>query len=312
MQSLDYGVDVAKESVVAACATEGKPREIRNSSCALRSWLGTLPPGSRIGMESTGRFHRQLADLAHGMGFTVYVLNARDIHYYSKGLGRRGKTDRVDAEVLARYVAKEHDKLHPYVPPTEAQEAIDRLLRRRAKIVVLKGALRASGEDLEECQSQIDEALEKLDALIASMNQRLKTLIQGSGAHRQIQQRLQTIVGVGPLVSTSLANVFSRLTFRSSDAFIAYTGFDPRPFDSGQKVGRRRLSKRGPSELRRLLFIAAMAASKTRVWKPTYERYRARGLPSTAAMVILARRIARVAWSVHSHQTDFDPARLAA
>lgn len=312
MQSLDFGVDVAKDSVVAACATGGKPREIRNCSSALRSWLGTLPPGSRIGLESTGRFHRQLADLAHGMGFMVYVLNAKDVHYYAKGLGRRGKTDRIDAEVLARYVAKEHDNLHPYVPPTEVQEAIDRLLKRRAKIVVLKGALRASSEDLEECQSQIDEALEKLDTLIVSINQRLKALIQGSAPHRQIQQRLQTIVGVGPLVGACLANTFSRLAFRSSDAFIAYTGLDPRPCDSGQKVGRRRLSKRGPSELRRLLFNAALAASRTLVWKPTYERYRARGLPSTAALVILARRIARVAWSVQRHQTNFDPARFAA
>ena len=77
-----------------------------------------------------------------------------------------------------------------------------------------------------------------------------------------------------------------------------------------QHRGRRRLSKRGPSELRRLLYLAAMAAAKTKIWNPLYAHYRAKGLSTTAALVILARRIARTAWSIYTHKTDFDPKRL--
>lgn len=310
---LDVGVDVAKDSVMAACgAGSFAPRMVANRRDALRIWLSTLPTGSRIGLESTGRYHGLLADLAHAMGFVVYVLNPKDTSYYARGLGRRGKTDRVDAEVLARYVSKEHDKLHRYVPSSPEQCAINRLLKRRAKLVVLKGALRATGEDLSECRRQLDDVLRRLDLLIEKIDGHLRTLTQASETHRRSQQRLQTIVGIGPLVSTSLANEFTRIPFRSADAFIAHTGLDPRPWDSGQKTGRRRLSKRGPGELRRLLFIAAMSAARTPVWKPTYDRHRARGLPSTAALVVLARRIARVAWALHYRQTDFDPGRLVA
>lgn len=310
---LDVGVDVAKDFVVAACAEQSfATRQIANRPGALRAWLKTLPSGSRIGVEATGRYHELLADLAHGHGLTVYVLNPRDTRYYAKGLGRRGKTDRVDAEVLARYVAKEHIELHPYTPASPEQRAIDRLLKRRARLVALKGALRATGQDLSECRAQLNDVLRRLDLLIDRIDSHLRLLSQASDTQRVAQQRLQEIVGFGPLVSTSLANTFSRIPFRNGDAFVAYTGFDPRPFDSGKKVGRRRLSKRGPGELRRLLFNAAMSAAQTKTWKPTYERYRARGLPSTAALVILARRMARVAWSIHHHQTAFDPARLAA
>lgn len=310
---LDVGVDVAKDSVMAATATASfAPRMVVNRPGALRAWLSTLPTGSRIGLESTGRYHGLLADLAHEMGFVVYVLNPKDTRYYAKGLGRRGKTDRVDAEVLARYVSKEHDKLHPYVPASAEQRAIDRLLRRRAKLVVLKGALRATGEDLTECRRQLEDVLRRLDLVIDKIDAHLKALTQASEPHRKSQRRLLTIVGIGPLVSTSLANTFTRIPFRSADAFIAHTGLDPRPWDSGQKVGRRRLSKRGPGELRRLLFIAAMAAVRSPIWKPTYDRHCARGLSSTAALVVLARRIARVAWAVHYHEAEFDPTRLAA
>ena len=90
----------------------------------------------------------------------------------------------------------------------------------------------------------------------------------------------------------------------------AYTGLDPRPDDSGNRRGRRRLSKRGPSELRRLLYLAALSAIKTKPWRSLYEHYRARGLSSTAALVIIARRIARTAWSIYTYKTEFDPARL--
>jgi transposase len=93
---------------------------------------------------------------------------------------------------------------------------------------------------------------------------------------------------------------------KSADAFAAFTGLDPRPDDSGQRRGKRRLSKRGPAELRRLLYLAAMSAIKTKTWRPLYEHYRAKGLSSTATLVILA----RTAWSIYTYKTVFDPARL--
>jgi len=53
-----------------------------------------------------------------------------------------------------------------------------------------------------------------------------------------------------------------------------------------------------------------MSAAKTEVWHPLYEHYRERGLSSTAVFAILARRIARTAWSIYTHKTEFDPKRL--
>ena len=97
---------------------------------------------------------------------------------------------------------------------------------------------------------------------------------------------------------------------KSADTFVAFTGLDPRPDDSGQHRGERRLSKRGPGQLRRLLYLAALSAAKTKPWRALYEHYRAKCLSSTAALVILARRIARTAWSIYTYKTEFDPARL--
>ena len=150
----------------------------------------------------------------------------------------------------------------------------------------------------------------RFNQLIARIDLRLQGLVEASPERRQHFTQLRTITGVGPVVGTALVNTLERLPVKSADAFVAFTGLDPRPDDSGQHRGKRRLSKRGPGELRRLLYLAALSAVKTKPWRSLYEHYRAKGLSTTAALVILARRIARTAWSIYTYKTEFDPARL--
>jgi transposase len=307
---LNVGVDVAKDQVVVACAQASfATHPIPNRRSALLRWLHTLPAGSRIAMEATGDYHRTLADLADEMGLVVYVLNPKDTRYYAKGLGRRAKTDRVDAELIARYVAHEHPGLHPYLPSTPEQRLLDQTLRRRAHLVSMRVALRATTSELQGLEAECQAAVERLTALIAALEERLKQLLEASREQQQAVQRLRGIPGVGPIVGAALLAALQRLPFATADAFVAYTGLDPRPCDSGKKIGRRRLSKRGPADLRCLLFNAAMAGCSTKTWSATYQRHRRRGLSTTQALVILARKIARVAWSLYHHQTTFDPAK---
>ena len=103
---------------------------------------------------------------------------------------------------------------------------------------------------------------------------------------------------------------FHRGAFRSSDAFVAFLGLDVRVRDSGQLRGRRRLTKKGNPELRRLLFLAAMQAARSRSWKDFYQRHLDRGLSRIQALVILARKLARVAFALLNNQTDYRPRYL--
>jgi transposase len=308
---LDIGVDVAKDEVVVACAANTfTTHAIANRPAELRAWLKSLPKDSRIGLESTSSYHELLADLAHRQSFSVFVLNPRDTRHYAKGIGARAKTDRVDAQIIARYLAREHAELHPYQPPTAEQRRIDQLLKRRAKLSVIRGMLRQSLKELDSCSAEVKALFAKLNALIKKIDLTLERLSTTCAEHVQTQQRLQSVVGIGPILGISLANLLQRVPFRNADALVAFLGYDTRPEDSGQKRGRRRLSKRGPAELRRLLFTAAMAASRCKAWKPIYQHYRDKGLSSTAALCIIARKIARTAWSIFKHKTTFDPQRL--
>lgn len=309
---LDIGADVGKDDIVVACAKASFPtRKIRNQRAALATFLKGLPAGSRIAMESTGSCHELLAEMACKAGFVVFVLNPRDVRYYARAMGLRGKTDRVDAELIARMIAHEQEKLHPWIMPTPEQRRIDRLLKRRAKLSRIRASLRQSLKGLSGFAADIKAVDQRLDKFIDHIDAEVQALIDASEERKQHYARLRKITGLGAVVGSSVLNTLERTPLDSADAFIAFTGFDPRADDSGHHIGRRRLSKRGPSELRRLLYLAAMAAAKTKLWKPIYQHYLAKGLSTTAVLVIIARRIARTAWSVYTHKTDFDPKRVA-
>jgi transposase len=308
MKSISFvGVDVSKATLDIGIEAQPGSVQIANTSGAIRHWLKQLPEGCYVGVESTGSYHQLLVRLTIAAGHTVYLLNTRDLSHYARAVGRRAKTDTLDAQLIARYLAREHAHLHPYQLPTELQAELDALVQRRHTAVVAQASLRQSFSALAIKPRAFARTLRAFDALISELDQRMQTVVSKDPTLAPIARNLNTMVGFGPLLSHSMANAITRHPFKHADAFIAYIGYDPRVRDSGQFRGRRFLSKRGPAELRRLLYVAAMSASKTKLWRPFYERYRARGLSSTATLVILARKLARIAFSIVKHGTVFRP-----
>lgn len=301
------GADVAKDAIVVAHHGQTTSRPIENTPMALKAWLKTLPREARIGLESTGNYHERLALLAHRAGITVYVLNPKDVRHYANAVGNRAKTDHVDALLLARFIAHEHADLYPWQPPTREQRQLDGLLKRRATLVKAQGMLRQTLAHLSPLKTESKAMLASLAKLITAIDRKLEQALAANPATQAKADCVQSVPGIGLLTGAALVNLFGRLPAARADALVAFTGLDPRPCDSGKKRGSRRLSKRGPGELRRLLFNAAMAAAKTRVWKPFYERERAKGLPTTAALVCLARRLVRVAFALYRQNVHFDP-----
>ena len=307
---LFVGIDASKQTLEIAVEGQRGSLPIANTSEAIRGWLRSLAGPSRIGIESTGHYHQLLVRCAIAVGHVIYVLNPKDLSHYMRSLGRRAKTDRLDAQAIARYVAREHEQLHPYQLPTPAQAQLEALMQRRRLIVEMNGSLRQSFSTVSAKPRAVARTQRALQALIKEIDERLAQGIAQDPALSAPAKRLKSVVGFGPLLSTVMAHALTRREFRSSDAFVAYLGLDPRARDSGQIRGQRFLSKRGPAELRRLLYAAAMSASKTKTWKAIYDRYRARGLASTQTLVIIARKLARVAYAIVKHQTVFMPERL--
>lgn len=121
---------------------------------------------SVLALESTGRYHAQLALAAHAAGLRVYVLNPLDARRYAQCFGQRGKTDRMDALMLARYICHEHAHLRQWQPPTACQAALRELLAHRATLVRQRSALARAGNHRKELARLDEPALTALQQAI--------------------------------------------------------------------------------------------------------------------------------------------------
>lgn len=306
-----YGVDVAMRELVAAHKGSPGTRSVSNEAKAIIAWLKELPPGSIIAMESTGRHHRLLAELAVAAGCIAYVLNAKDVSFYAKALSGRSKTDKVDAHVIARFVAEHHGHLHPWQASQPHVREIWELSLRRAEVTKHRASLRQAMRDVPTIAKGNELLEEGFDRLLEAIDERVLELQEEDEQLSRTCKRLQTIKGIGPQGGAMLSALFARIPFANADALVAYTGLDPRANDSGEKKGRRRLSKRGPAPLRRQAYLMAKAAIKSKVFKPMYEALKAKGFAPTQALVIMARKLLRVAFAVWKSGNPFDPARFA-
>jgi transposase len=305
---LNLGADVDSRCIMVACAADSfKSHRIGNERKAIRAWLRTVPRGSRLGMESTGTYHEALAELACQAGLEVFIINARDLRRYGQGIGRRGKTDRIDAEVIARYVAREHEELHAYVVPSKEQRLLAQLMRRRAKLVKTKDSVRQSFRGVPSLKADARRLIEHIDRVIGRLELLIKRTLQQMPEALAAAEQIAQIPGYGVLTSTWLGYRFTRRPYATSDAVVAAGGLDPRADDSGHRHGPRKLSKEGPAEERRLVFNCARSAARMPLWRPYYEAQLAKGLSATAATIVLARKMLRVAFAVYKSRQPFNP-----
>lgn len=301
------GVDVAKATL--SWSMHGSPGQfdLSNDERSITAWLQTLPEDAAIAVESTGKFHLNVVRLAHLSGRHAYVLNARDVFFFAKALGVRAKTDRTDARLIASYLAQHRAELKPWAPPTPLQERVQALLRCRAAVSTKRSSLRQALKEVDGLEGAVSELEHTFDALLAEIDGQITAQLASDEGLSQKRELLCSITGVGPQASALLTGLLSRIAFANVNALIAYTGLDPRPNDSGSKVGRRRLTKRGHPELRRQLYLCAFAAAHSKALGPLYRSIKAKGFKPTEALVILGRKILRIIWAVWNSGKPFEP-----
>lgn len=301
------GVDVAKDTLVTAVHASGvKPLTIANTPSAIKAWLRTLPAHCAIAMESTGKYQLELATQAHSAGHQVYVLNAMDVFHYGKALGQRGKTDPLDAILIAQYLAHRQRELRLWQPTPAHLLQLRALLKSRSHLADVNAKLKMALKDVKALSAQTKALDKKFKQTMDFIDAQVQLLISADAPLASGYKLMRTINGVGPQGAALLATLFARINFANADALIGFSGLDPRPQDSGKKQGKRRLSKRGDAMIRRQMWLCAMAASRSNAFKPEYQALQQRGIPKIAALVIIARKLLRIALAIWKSGKPFD------
>jgi transposase len=310
VQPVILGADVSKDWLDLNRHGEQSVEHIDNEPVAIEAFVRLYCAPVALAIEATNTYHELLLERALRAGWRVYLLSGYQLKHYAASIGRRMRNDPIDARLIARYLAREIDTLRAYEPkPVQLGELVQ-LLKRRALLSQSRQQLRqslAGVPTLKDAHEQLSRSFAKV---LADIDRRMRQLLKPLNCQADLA-RLRTLPGVGPLNALALLIAYRSGTFVHRDPFIAYLGLDVRTKDSGYFRGQRKLTKRGEPEYRRLLHCAAMAAVRRHPYFA--ERYRsliARGLPTTAAYVVIARQLARLAFCLLRRQACFDPARL--
>lgn len=297
-----FGIDVASQWLDIYDGKTDKPLRITNTLTAISRWLDTLPPHALIALEVTGSYHLLLATAAHTAGFTVFVINPRELKHYAKGIGRRAKSDAIDAKIIYRYLKHEYQELRPWHPASPEQQRLNMLFQRRAGIIKHRQAIQMACKELET--ESLSQALLGLKVLIDELEAQIFQLVKHDGENYQKYLALLSIPGIGKLTAAYLSNLFARADFNHIDQVISFLGLDLVFQDSGMKHGKRHISKRGPGEARRLLFNAARAAARSDL-QPLYDSYAQRMCHSKAIIAVM-KKLVKIAFGIWKSAKPFD------
>lgn len=264
-------------------------------------------------MEATGVYHERLAYALHEAGAQVAVVNPAQVRDYAKGIAVRTKTDKKDSMVLALYGAKEQPRLWQPEPASvrwlkgllsrlhALEEDIQREHNRLEKAQI--------GQGNEVVEQSIHTVLEELDKERQRLERLIDEHIDNDPQLKQDKKLLESIPGVGNVLSRYMMSVFRTRGFDSASQMAAFVGLVPVQYQSGSSVNRPpRLSKAGDGRLRAKLFMPAIVASRHNpTAKALYERLLARGKSKMAAIGAVMRKLVHICFGVLKHQQGYNP-----
>ena len=255
-------MDVSKHRLEIFELESCEAYSIPNSRDAIAQWLTRFRIPIQVALESTNSYHELVTQAAQARGHQVTLVDPQRLAHYRQGVGQRVKADRQDAQLLARYLEREVSERRRWTPLTPAEQGFWRWLRRRATLVRAKVQLHHSLVELDSLQADVDTLLKNLDPLVHKIDRALIAEAERLGWASQVAH-CRALPGLGPLTALALVALYHRGEFVRADAFIAFMGLEVRVRGSGQWRGRRKLTKQGDPEVRRLLFNAAMQARRS-------------------------------------------------
>jgi transposase len=313
------GIDVSKATLDCCLLTpDGKTRDHPfpndpGGFAALLAWADRHAPGAdiRFGMEATGGSEDALAVHLHAAGRTVSVVNPTRIKYAGVMRGRRNKTDKADARLIAAYT---RDQAPPaWSPPAPAVRELQALVRRRDDLRQLAAHEKARLDApllTPAARKSVARVVKLLGKEADAMQAAADALIAATPTLAADRELLVSISGVGTqTASTVLAELPSLDRVPSAQAAAAYAGLSPREFKSGSSVrGRTRRSKSGNARLRKALYLPTLTAIRFNpVLKGFFDRLVAAGKPKMQAVGACLRKLVMLCFGVLKNRQPFDP-----
>jgi transposase len=309
MDTMVIGIDVSKDRLDVAVRPTGENLIFKRTGVGIEdliAWLGALSP-KLVAIEATGGFEAVVAAGLAGAGLPVVVVNPAQVRAFAQALGKRAKTDLIDAAVIAHFAEATKPKLRQM--PDEVTRLLADLVARRRQIVEMIAAeaqrtRRMSDKRLTKSVARLRKALEKelseLDGLIDDQ-------IRGSAVWVEKEDLLASVPGVGKTIARTLIAELPELGSLDRRQIAALVGLAPWTRQSGQWRGKSFIGG-GRKCVRSSLFVGAMVAAR---YNPQLKHFRdklvAAGKPKLIALVAVARKLITILNAILRDRRPWQP-----
>ena len=303
------GIDVSKATLDAHLRPDAKARRFDNTPegiAALLEWITPLTP-ALIVLEATGGYERAAVAALSLKGLRVVLVNPKRIRDFAGALGKQAKTDTIDAAVLAEFA----DKVRPAVRPLDDADTqkFQALLARRNQLIGMRTmeSNRLAGVTDRAIRRSIETILRALEKEIDRADGELDKAIQSSPVWKAKDELLQSIPGIGPVVSRTLLAELPELGTLSREEAAALVGVAPMNRDSGEWRGRRMI-RGGRAAVRSMLYLGSHAAKLgNATLKAFADRLEKAGKAPKVIRIALARKLLIIANAVLRDQRPWEP-----
>jgi transposase len=304
------GIDVSKDRLDVHILPQDEAFNVERNGKGLAALVERLKPlaPSLVAIEATGGFETTTAAALAAAGLPVAVINPAQIRHYAQALGKRAKSDPIDAFVIARFGADVKPEVRAL--PDEMTQFLADLVARRRQIVEMLQA-----ERQREMRTTVRRLRKSIARLIKALEKELNELdgdiddtVRGSPVWREKEDLLRSVKGVGKQTARTLFAELPELGTLDRKQIASLAGLAPYTRQSGKWRGKSMIGG-GRKAVRTALYMAALTASRHNpILKAFYDRLVESGKPKMVALIAVARKLLTILNAILRDKKTWQPA----
>lgn len=287
------GIDVSKDRLDVHVRPDGEAFVVERNGKGLEllvERLRDLSP-TLVALEATGGFETIVAAAVAGAELPLAVVNPAQIRHFAQAVGKRAKTDPIDAGVIAHFA--EAVRPTPRTFPDEAARLLAELVGRRRQIIEMMVAERQREKRARNVRvrKSLARHIAVLEKELGDIDQDIDTLVRGSPVWRAKEDLLASVPGIGKTLARTLLAELPELGNMDRRTIASLAGLAPYTRQSGRWRGKSMISG-GRGAVRAASFLAALVASRHNPpLRDFYQRLIATGKPKMVALIAVARKM---------------------
>jgi transposase len=324
------GLDVSSKDIKACLATIDNEQHVKVKSSKtiantkkgmnellawIKKWYSDLGIPLSVCMEATGVYHENCAYFLYDNGFNVSIVLPNKAKKYLQAIGIKSKNDTIDAKGLAQMGAEQ--KLEVWEPmgtfyyelrvlTRQHQSLKESLTAEQSRLHAANAASRQISFEIKQIKNHINF----LEKQVEKLEQEIKRLIHSDETLKKKFERVMKLYGISYLSSaTIIAETGGFLLFKNYKQLVSYAGYDVIENQSGNHVGKTKISKKGNSRIRRILHMPSLTAigKEDTIFNQLYRRVVERSGVKMKGIVAVQKKLLLMIYYIWTKDIDYNP-----